>query len=59
MQLILSHLPHIIPAVIGLAFLFRFAWYMKRLPPAGLTDDELAKWQAAQDAGRGRKTPEL
>ena len=53
MKLILTHLPHIIPAVIGLAFLARFTWYMKRLPPADLTDDELAEWQATHQGRRG------
>lgn len=52
MQLILSHLPHIIPAIVGLAFLARFTWYMKGLPPADLTDDELAEWHKAHQ-GRG------
>ena len=52
MQLILTHLPHIIPAIVGLAFLARFTWYVKRLPPADLTDEELASWQASH----GRKS---
>ena len=54
MQLILTHLPHIIPAIIGLAFLARFTWYMKSLPPADLTDEELANWQASHKHGRRR-----
>jgi hypothetical protein len=44
--LILSHLPHIIPAILGVAFLGRFALYIKRLPPAHLNDEELAEWHA-------------
>jgi len=42
--LILTHLPHIIPAILGVAFLGRFALYIKRLPPAHLNDEELAEW---------------
>jgi hypothetical protein len=53
MQLILSHLPHIIPAIVGLAFLARFTWYMKSLPPADLTDEELANWHASRKQGGG------
>ena len=56
MKLILTHLPHIIPAVIGLAFLARFTWYMKSLPPADLTDEELAEWHATHQGRRGPRT---
>ena len=45
MQLLLEHLPHIIPAATGLAFLGRFALTSARLPPSGLTDRELEEWQ--------------
>jgi hypothetical protein len=45
-SLILTHLPHIIPALLGLAFLARFALYVRRLPPSDLSDDELAEWHA-------------
>jgi hypothetical protein len=43
---ILSHLPHIIAPLLGLAFLGRFALYVRRLPPAHLSDEELAEWHA-------------
>ena len=43
---ILTHLPHIIAPLLGLAFLARFALYVRRLPPSHLSDDELAEWQA-------------
>lgn len=46
MGFILSHLPHIIAPLLGLAFLLRFALYIRRLPPAHLNDDELAQWHA-------------
>ena len=45
-SLILTHLPHIIAPLLGLAFLARFALYVRRLPPSDLTDDELAEWHA-------------
>jgi hypothetical protein len=47
---ILTHLPHIIAPLLGLAFLARFALYVRRLPPSHLSDDELAEWHA-QRAG--------
>jgi hypothetical protein len=50
---ILTHLPHIIAPLLGLAFLARFALYVRRLPPSGLSDDELAEWQA-QRAGKSQ-----
>ena len=43
---ILTHLPHIIAPLLGLAFLARFALYVRRLPPSDLSDDELAEWHA-------------
>jgi hypothetical protein len=45
-SLILTHLPHIIAPLLGLAFLARFALYVRRLPPSDLSDDELAEWHA-------------
>jgi hypothetical protein len=50
---ILTHLPHIIAPLLGLAFLARFALYVRRLPPSNLSDDELAEWHA-QRARRSR-----
>ncbi len=54
MDLVLQHIPHIIPAVIGLGFLVRFGIYARRLPPSDLTDEQLADWQRAHSGGRGR-----
>jgi hypothetical protein len=54
---ILTHLPHIIAPLLGLAFLARFALYVRRLPPAHLTDDELAEWHA-QRAGKAQAVPD-
>ncbi len=46
MTFVLTHLPHIIAPLLGLGFLARFAVYVRRLPPAHLSDDELAEWHA-------------
>jgi hypothetical protein len=46
MDFVLTHLPHIVAPLVGLGFLGRFALYVKRLPPAHLSDDELAAWNA-------------
>jgi hypothetical protein len=56
-SLILTHLPHIIAPLLGLAFLARFALYVRRLPPSHLSDDELAEWHA-QRAGKSRARPD-
>jgi hypothetical protein len=48
-SLILTHLPHIIAPLLGLAFLARFALYVRRLPPSHLSDDELAEWHAQRE----------
>ena len=53
MSFILTHLPHIIAPLLGLAFLARFALYVRRLPPSHLSDDELAEWHA-QRAGKSQ-----
>ncbi len=55
MQLLLEHLPHIIPAATGLAFLGRFTLTSARLPPSGLTDRELEEWQRARRRGGLRR----
>lgn len=54
---ILTHLPHIIAPLLGLAFLARFALYVRRLPPSHLSDDELAEWHA-QRAGTSQALPD-
>jgi hypothetical protein len=56
MPAVIAHLPHIVPAVIGLLFMARFAMYAIRLPPPDLSDQELAEWQAA-GGGRRRRAP--
>lgn len=53
MAFVLSHLPHIIAPTLGFLFLARFALYVRRLPPAHLSDDELAEWHARRQAGKG------
>lgn len=59
MDLVLQHIPHIIPAVIGLGFLVRFGIYARRLPPSDLTDEQLAEWNARHSRrGRGSADPD-
>jgi nitrogen fixation-related uncharacterized protein len=53
-QLILEHLPHLIPAAAGLGFLGWFWWHMRSGPPPDLDDQELAAWQEARSARRRR-----
>jgi len=55
---ILTHLPHIIAPLLGLAFLARFALYVRRLPPSHLSDDELAEWHARRTHGPQPESPE-
>jgi uncharacterized membrane protein len=49
---VVTHLPHLLPAAFGLAFLVKFGVYAMRLPPAHLSDEELADWRRAQAAQR-------
>jgi len=53
-QLIVEHLPHLIPAAAGLGFLGWFWWHMRSAPPPDLDDQELAAWQEARSARRRR-----
>lgn len=48
----LLHIPHLLPAVVGLGFLVRFGIYASRLPPAHLNDEELAEWHRRKEAAR-------
>ena len=54
MQLGLTPLPHIIPAIVGMVFMGKFALHARRLPPAGLNDQELAEWERAHAPRRRR-----
>ena len=49
-QFVLLHIPHFLPAVVGLGFLARFGVYAMRLPPAHLSDEELAEWHRQKQA---------
>jgi hypothetical protein len=51
-SLIIRHIPHIVPAVLALAFLIRFGLHARRMPPADLSDEQLAEWQAARRPSR-------
>jgi hypothetical protein len=54
MQIVVEHLPHLIPAVAGLGFLGWFSWHLRTGPPPDLTDQELAAWQTARTTRRKR-----
>jgi hypothetical protein len=51
-QFVLLHIPHFLPAVVGLGFLVRFGVYASKLPPAHLSDEELAEWHRRKEAER-------
>jgi hypothetical protein len=51
-QFVLLHIPHLLPAVVGLGFLVRFGVYASRLPPSHLNDEELAEWHRQKEAAR-------
>jgi hypothetical protein len=57
MQFVLLHIPHLLPAVVGIGFLARFGLYVRRLPPAHLNDEELAEWTRERDARRRPARP--
>ena len=52
MDLVLQHIPHIIPAAVGLLFLVRFGMYARRLPPRDLTDEQLTAWEREHSGHR-------
>ncbi len=54
MQLIVEHLPHLIPAVAGLVFLGWFSWHLRHEPPPELSDEDLHAWQEARATRRKR-----
>jgi hypothetical protein len=51
-RFVLQHIPHLLPAIVGLGFLARFGVYAMRLPPAHLSDEELAEWHRQKEAAR-------
>ena len=51
-EFVLLHIPHFLPAVVGLGFLARFGVYAMRLPPAHLSDEELAEWHRQKEAAQ-------
>jgi hypothetical protein len=56
-QFVLLHIPHFLPAVVGLGFLARFGVYAMRLPPAHLSDEELAEWHRQKHAAQAPPRP--
>jgi hypothetical protein len=55
MGLLLTHLPHIIPALVGVGFLIRFAVNARRMPPADLSDEDLAARQSEHRSRRATR----
>jgi hypothetical protein len=45
MRFVVLHIPHIIPALVAMGFLGRFALVMADQPPAELTDAQVAEWR--------------
>jgi hypothetical protein len=54
---VLTHLPHILPALLGFAFLAKFGAYAAKLPPAHLSDEELVVWRAEQARRQAARRP--
>jgi hypothetical protein len=53
---IVQHIPHIIPAVIAMGFLARFALMMADQPPAELSDAQIAEWRRVRvERARARR----
>jgi hypothetical protein len=45
MEFVLLHIPHIIPALVAMGFLGRFAALMADQPPAEFSDAQIAEWR--------------
>jgi hypothetical protein len=48
MRFVISHLPHLLPAVVAVAFLFRYGLGIAPEPPPDLAPDQLEEWRRAQ-----------
>src|SRR5437764_15445176 len=57
MRFVAVHLPHILPVLIGLAFLGRLGVYALRQPPAHASAAERAQWRRRQAARRRPPRP--
>jgi hypothetical protein len=56
MQFVLLHIPHIIPAIVAMGFLGRFALVMADQPPAEFSDAQIDEWRRVRsDRARARR----
>jgi hypothetical protein len=56
MQFVLLHIPHIIPAIVAMAFLGRFAAVMADQPPAEFSDAQIDEWRRVRiERARARR----
>jgi hypothetical protein len=56
MQFVLLHIPHIIPAVVAMGFLGRFAVVMADQPPAEFSDAQIEEWRRVRiERARSRR----
>ena len=53
---IVLHIPHIIPAIVAMGFLGRFAAVMADQPPAEFSDAQIAEWRQVRiERARARR----
>ena len=56
MEFVLLHIPHIIPALVAMGFLGRFAAVMADQPPAEFTDAQIDEWRRVRvERARARR----
>jgi hypothetical protein len=55
-EFIVLHIPHIIPAIVAMGFLTRFALVMADQPPAEFSDAQIAEWRRVRmERARARR----
>src|SRR4051812_26466320 len=56
MEFVLLHIPHIIPAIVAMGFLGRFAAVMADQPPVEFTDAQIDEWRRVRlERSRARR----
>ena len=56
MEFVLLHIPHIIPALVAMGFLGRFAVVMADQPPAEFSDAQIDEWRRVRsERARARR----
>ena len=56
MEFVLLHIPHIIPAIVAMGFLGRFAAVMADQPPAEFSDAQIDEWRRVRvERARARR----